>query len=193
MTMHGSFIWRQAWSCCITHLSGLVILLSISGCASTKQCIHAGADFAPDEEEAVLAAVDEVLLAMAAGDKTAYARALTPEGMTYSQRWADGKWLLRRRSNQEDIDMLDDETEAVAEVYWDPTVFIRGPIAVVWTPYEFRRGGAVSHCGVDVFEMLKIDGRWIMGNAMWTVEPGACQELKPTSGSRIRPQELAKQ
>ena len=67
---------------------------------------------------------------------------------------------------------------------WEPTVLIRGPIAVVWAPYEFRRDGKVSHCGVDVFNMLKVDGRWLIGNAMWTVEPEACDELKPRRGDR---------
>jgi hypothetical protein len=170
-----------------TVVYAIIVLLCVGGCAAPTKPGVPGADHAPDEKAAVLAAVDRCLGAMSARDTKAYAAAITPDGMTYSQRWVDGKWHLRRRSNQQDIDMLDDESEAISEAYWEPTVLIRGPLAVVWAPYEFRRDGKVSHCGVDVFEMLKLDGRWVMGNAMWTVEPGACDELQPRSATQKQP------
>lgn len=98
--------------------------------------------------------------------------------MTYSQTLVDGKRQLRRRPNHEDIDLLDTGTEAISETYRNPTLMIRVPTAARWAPYEFREDGNLSHCGVEVFEMLKIDGRWVMGNPMWTAEPGACAELQ---------------
>jgi hypothetical protein len=167
----------------------LLCSLLMVGCASTRPRLPAGADFSPAEEAAVLDAVDRVLVAMGARDAAAYADSLTSDGMTYSQRWMDGQWRLRRRTNQHHIDTLNDEASVLTETYWEPTVLIRGPIAVVWASYEFRIDGEVSHCGVDCFEMLKIDGRWIMGNAMWTVEPEACHELRPRRGATIRPAE----
>ena len=168
------------------------ILLNLFGCADVERCTHPGEDASPEEKAAVLDAVDRVLQAMAAGDVPTYSNLLTPDGMTYSQRLIDGLWSLRRRSNQEDINLIASEKQSIAERYWQPTVLIRGPMAVVWAPYEFRKDGKVSHCGVDVFEMLKIDGRWIMGNAMWTVEPGGGDRLRPPAGTLLRPQEPAK-
>ncbi|MBK9064929.1 MAG: hypothetical protein IPL89_17350 [Acidobacteria bacterium] len=47
-------------------------------------------------------------------------------------------------------------------------------IAVVWAPYEFWIDGKTSHCGIDVFDFVKVDGAWRVANAMWTVEPNAC-------------------
>jgi len=171
----------------LSNMAASLICFGLFGCVSARPCMHAGADIAPDEEAAVLDAIDRFLIAMAARDRTTYASLRTADGMTYSQRLVDGEWRLRRRSNQQDIDLLDAETEPSSEAYWDPTVLIRGPIAVVWAPYEFRIDEKVSHCGVDVFEMLKVDGRWVMGNAMWTVEPNACAELRPGPGSELRP------
>jgi len=189
---HESPFHRKLWMSHLQRVTGILISLSILGCAGTQRCVHPGTDDAPDEEAAVLDAVDRVLVAMATGDVPTYTSLLTPDGMTYSQRLIDGQWNLRRRSNQEDIHLIASDKQVIAERYWQPTVLIRGPMAVVWAPYEFRKDGNVSHCGVDVFEMLKIDGRWIMGNAMWTVEPGACDELKPQPGTTIRPAEPAK-
>lgn len=66
---------------------------------------------------------------------------------------------------------------------------IRGGIAVVRAPYEFWVDGETSHCGVDVFDFVKTDGRWLVSNSMWTVEPEACDELRPVYGSKLRPQD----
>lgn len=165
----------------------LLATLLLAGCAAGPRWRPAGADTNTDEEAAVLDAVDTVLVAMGRRDQKAYATSLTADGMTYSQRLLDGRWQLRRRGNKEHIESLPEETEPLRETYWQPTVLIRGPIAVVWAPYEFREGETLSHCGVDVFEMLKIDGQWVMGNAMWTVEPDACAELRPPPGTPRRP------
>ena len=73
------------------------------------------------------------------------------------------------------------------ERYWDPIVHVRGSIAVVWTPYEFWTDGKTSHCGIDVFEMMKDQGAWKIANMMWTVEPDACAALRPADPARIRP------
>jgi hypothetical protein len=73
------------------------------------------------------------------------------------------------------------------ERYWDPVVHVRGGIAVVWTPYEFWADGKSSHCGIDVFDLMKDKGVWKISNAMWTVEPDACAALRPKDPSALRP------
>ena len=50
---------------------------------------------------------------------------------------------------------------------------------MVWTPYELWADGKTSHCGIDVFDLLKEQGVWKIANAMWTVEPDACHRLRP--------------
>ena len=37
---------------------------------------------------------------------------------------------------------------------------IDGPMAAVWTPYEFYFKGQFSHCGVDHFVMIRQEGKW---------------------------------
>lgn len=37
---------------------------------------------------------------------------------------------------------------------------IDGPMASVWTPYEFHLGGNFSHCGVNSFQLYKGDNGW---------------------------------
>jgi Putative lumazine-binding len=39
-----------------------------------------------------------------------------------------------------------------------------GAMAIAWTPYTFYFNGQISHCGVNVFSLIKRNGHWrIMG------------------------------
>lgn len=40
------------------------------------------------------------------------------------------------------------------------TIKIDGPLASVWTPYKFYYAGQFSHCGVNSFQLVRINGRW---------------------------------
>ena|SRR5689334_18334827 len=40
------------------------------------------------------------------------------------------------------------------------TVRIDGPLAIVWTPYKFYYNGNFSHCGVNSFQLVRINGAW---------------------------------
>jgi hypothetical protein len=37
---------------------------------------------------------------------------------------------------------------------------IDGDLAVVWAPYKFYVGEKFSHCGVDSFQLVKLNGEW---------------------------------
>ncbi|HEX2167516.1 MAG TPA: nuclear transport factor 2 family protein [Longimicrobiales bacterium] len=46
------------------------------------------------------------------------------------------------------------------EVLHDVEIRIDGPLAVVWTYYDFFTGDDFSHCGYDAMQMLKVRGEW---------------------------------
>lgn len=37
---------------------------------------------------------------------------------------------------------------------------IDGALAVVWAPYQFYYKGKFSHCGIDSFQLVRINGKW---------------------------------
>ncbi|MEJ7913946.1 MAG: nuclear transport factor 2 family protein [Chitinophagaceae bacterium] len=39
-------------------------------------------------------------------------------------------------------------------------VHIDGPLASVWTPYKFYVGTRFNHCGVNSFQLVKLNGTW---------------------------------
>jgi hypothetical protein len=108
--------------------------------------------------------------------------------MTYRARAVDGGGMeVVGRPNAYWIDPARKDGRALRERFWAPTVLVRGGIAVVWAPYEFWIDGKTSHCGVDAFNFIKVDDEWRIANAMWTVEPDACAQLRSSDAASIRP------
>lgn len=40
------------------------------------------------------------------------------------------------------------------------TVKIDGALAVAWTPYKFYLNDKFSHCGVNSFQLVRLEGKW---------------------------------
>ena len=40
------------------------------------------------------------------------------------------------------------------------SIKIDGPLAIVWTPYNFFYNGKFSHCGVNSFQLVRFDNGW---------------------------------
>lgn len=64
----------------------------------------------------------------------------------------------------------------LTERYWDESLLISDHLAVFWAPYDFHVDGTFSHCGIDVLNLIKVEGQWKIGHAMWTIQPNDCAE-----------------
>jgi hypothetical protein len=40
------------------------------------------------------------------------------------------------------------------------TIRIDGPLAMVWAPYQFFYKGKFRHCGVNSFQLVRLEGAW---------------------------------
>lgn len=171
-------------------ISLIAVIASLSGfrtATPTEQCVPDGHQ--SEEETAVLEAMDRFLTAISESDLEGQAKMQTPDGMTYQWRPAEGGGMhITARPNSYWTDPARNDGSVYRERYWSPTVMIRGGIAVVWAPYEFWIDGETSHCGIDVVDFVKINGEWMVSNAMWTVEPDDCDELRPADPTVLRPE-----
>jgi hypothetical protein len=162
-------------------------VLSTSCASGRAPATPAPAGHQPAEEAAVLAAMDRFMRAISTNDIEAMAALQMPDGMTYVARPTGGGMAIVSRPNSFWTDPARKDGRALRERYWSPTVHVRGLIAQVWAPYEFWIDGRTSHCGIDVFDFVKVEGEWRLANAMWTAEPDACDELRPADRSAMRP------
>lgn len=131
-------------------------------------------DSAAADRDDVLAAVQTFFDAMAAGDSTLAMTVLLPEGRFHSVREEDGKEVIRTFTNQESVDAWTSRSETFVERMWDAEARIHGPIATVWAPYDFHRDGVFSHCGVDIFTLVKTEDGWKISGGVYTVERRNC-------------------
>ena len=58
--------------------------------------------------------------------------------------------------------------EKFRERYWNATVLTNGQIASVWAPYDFYLNEEFSHCGVDLFYLVKEDAQWKIAHFGYT-------------------------
>lgn len=130
-------------------------------------------------EAAAIAQVERFFAAMKAGDEAALKTILLPDVTFTAQRLKDGQAALRRiPAGEWAASLAKPGGPVVDERMWSPTVLRRGPIAMVWAPYELLVDGKQVHCGVDVFDLALVEGTWRIAHLMWTQEPEACGELK---------------
>lgn len=140
---------------------------------------HHGGHHGGGERAAVLAAIDAFFEAFTARDEAGLRANMQSDGhvIVLRDRGEEG-WVLTKSTTEATIQNLSQPGARLEEPYWNPTVLIRGPMAVVWAPYEVTADGELVHCGVDSFDMVKQDGKWMIAGIMYTAEPQACDEIR---------------
>ncbi len=125
---------------------------------------------AQDERESVLKTVQRFFDAMASRDTVMAQEAMLVDGTSFSTTQTPDGPRVSGFSHREYLDGLATGTDQWFEQMWDAEVRVRGTIATVWTPYEFRINGGLSHCGVDAFSLVKTQTGWRIASVVYTVE-----------------------
>jgi hypothetical protein len=116
---------------------------------------------ATPEEEAVLAPVQAMFDGMAKRDAAAIKAPTLPGGMMVLMR--DG--VPTQMSFDDFATRVGKPGKTqIAERIHDPLVRIDNDLAVVWAPFEFLVDGKVDHCGTDLFNMVRKDGKWMIAS-----------------------------
>ena len=113
---------------------------------------------ATDEEKAVLAPIQALFDGMANYDRDAMFAPVQPEGSVALLR--DGKVV--RMTLGDFANHIKPGKDKIQERIHDPLIRIDGDIAMVWAPYEFLINGQVKHCGTDVINLVRLQGRWLI-------------------------------
>lgn len=116
---------------------------------------------ATPEEQAVLAPVNAMFNGMAKRDATAIQQPLLPGGTMVLMR--DGKpTQITFEAFAERVGQPG--TTKIEERIHDPLVRIDHDLAMVWAPFEFLVDGKVDHCGTDLFNLVRSDGKWLIAS-----------------------------
>jgi hypothetical protein len=122
---------------------------------------------------AAIALADTALARITRGDFTGLTDLMLPEARTFSSRERDGTWQYRSQTREEQRAAA--VRGRINERGFGASAMVSGPLAMVWMPYDLYVNGAWSHCGVDLFTLLKVGGAWRIATMAWSVEqPPAC-------------------
>lgn len=151
------------------------ILATLASAPLAAQGGNRPRSYAPAEPDrvAIMAVVDSALAFITSGNSIGLTDLMLPEAQVYSSRQRDGRWEYAMRTY--DANRTRTGGAPVVERGFSPEVRISGPIAMVWLPYDIYVNKAWSHCGVDVFTMLRTGTAWRIVNLSYSVEqPPAC-------------------
>lgn len=142
----------------ISHRFALVFLLTAATAAALLiSALHAQSQ----DEQAVLAPVNEMFQAMTQHDAVAIKKPLLPGGTMVLMR--EGK--PHQLTFDAFADMVGKPGKAhIEERIHDPLVRIDNDLAVVWAPFDFLVDGKVDHCGTDLFNLVRTDGKWLVAS-----------------------------
>lgn len=130
-----------------------------------------------DERIAILETVQKFFDSIETRDQDLLESILVPESLNISARHIEGNEVsLNIMSYADMVTALTRPGRKAIERSWDETVLIQGNIAVVWTPYDFHIDGDFSHCGIDSFQLIKRESRWLISNSSWTLETENCPQ-----------------
>ena len=129
---------------------------------------------------AILSVVQSLFDALAERDGDTLRALLHPDVVMRSVEVAgDGERSIATSTLDDLVVRVEGTDEVLTERMFDPEVRISGDLAMVWTPYDFYVGDTLSHCGADVFVLVREDDAWRVTGLSWTrQQPPAC-ELHP--------------
>ena len=134
--------------------------------------LHAQQHTAAEQE--VLSIIDRFFGYMAVRDTIGMATILEAKG-SFAAVGIDGNDTVpRMTSHAHFIAGLQQGTEVLLERYWDAEVRMDRSVAVVSCPYDFHKDGEFSHCGLDIFTLVKHPDGWHIAGAVFSMQREGC-------------------
>ena len=142
----------------------IIILIALAASPASAQ--------GSTERDAVLEALQVFFDTMTRRDVEGARDILVPQGRFHVIDMVKPKSEPRSFANEEYFAQLQASKQTMRERIWNPEVRVHGPIATVWTPYDFWIDGKLSHCGVDAFDLIKTTEGWKIAGGAYTIESG---------------------
>jgi Putative lumazine-binding len=153
------------FSVAVATVVAVLLISSLRGAttpaSASSGLAHAAASGESAEQQAVLAPITQMFDGMSKRDAALIKKPVLSGGVMVLMR--DGK---PTQMTFEDFATRVGKpgTTKIEERIHDPLVRIDNDLAVVWAPFEFLVDGKVDHCGTDLFNLVRVDGQWIIAS-----------------------------
>jgi hypothetical protein len=149
-----------------TLFTGLLLLISVVASGQSG-----------NEKKEVLRVVQQLFDAMASQDTLAARQTLMPDGQIYAVQDEGDSVQVGRRANLQFVRSLVNKERVIEERMREKEVKVElhKQLAMVWAPYDLWINKKFSHCGIDIFTLIKTNQGWKIASLVYTVEPQGCQ------------------
>jgi hypothetical protein len=133
--------------------SALIILFS---------AFMSNAGFSQTAEDSVKAVVNSLFAAMKISDGPALLRLFSDSAILQTIASSKtGETVIRSETVKAFANVVSTlpKGDADERISFE-TVKVDGALAIVWTPYQFYYKSNFSHCGVNSFHLVRINGEW---------------------------------
>jgi hypothetical protein len=145
--------------------------LAIAACLLVIGNTQANAQSATDTS-AILGTIQKFFDGMEKRDTASIRETMLP-GMRLVSLPAEARGVKPRvQSDTTFLRIVATSPQKFLERMWSPVVKISGPLAAVWTPYDFHLDGKFSHCGVDTFTLVHTETGWLISDLAYTAQRG---------------------
>jgi hypothetical protein len=139
-------------------LAAMAVAMAMSGSLSAAEFKDTSAGMSADQK-AALACFQAFLDGLGKRDKTAMMAQLLPGGSAVLMR--------KGKPVQMTLEALADRlsqpgAESREERIREAVVHVDGDVGTIWAPFEFLQDGKIDHCGRDIANVVRIDGRWVI-------------------------------
>jgi len=117
---------------------------------------------AQSAEDSVKAVVNQLFAAMRGANAAMLKETFADSAVLQTiRRKQDGTFFVQDEKVSDFVEQIGKaKKDSLDERITFETVKIDGPLAIAWTPYKFYYAGNFSHCGVNSFQLVRINGRW---------------------------------
>jgi hypothetical protein len=118
--------------------------------------------FAQSDDAAIKQTINSLFDGMRRSDTAMIRSAFAPQGSLQTVlKNRDGKVIIRSEPLDSFIAFIGKpHKEVYDERITFETLKVDGDLAIAWTPYRFYVNEKFSHCGVDSFQLVKLNGEW---------------------------------
>ena len=137
-------------------MKSLFFIILFIGCLGTHSLT------AQTNEEEIIAVIDQLFDGMRANDSTMIKDLFAPES-TLSSIFTNQEGQVIKRSSPTSafVTAVGSPHDGIYdEQIWSYDIKIDDPMGHAWTEYTFYVGDRLSHCGVNVFEMIHLKEGW---------------------------------
>lgn len=148
------------------------LIFALSLCLFLSFTSTASADI--KDEGAILDTVTKAVEALNTKDQNTLKSLHLPNGQIYSVSSEDDAMTLHYSTHAQFLEQTASAPDAFHEQIWNPIVMYRETVATVWTDYRVTIDGALSHCGVNSFHLLKTDDGWRIASVDFSIRKTGC-------------------